>query len=44
MEMKKTYETVTISVIMLSNEDVLTASMSGHAIDYHTVRVDDLYI
>ena len=42
--MKKNYETMTISVIMLSNEDVLTVSMSGHATDYHSINVEDLYI
>ena len=32
--MKKNYETMMISVITLSNEDVLTISLSGHATDY----------
>ena len=41
--MKKNYETMMISVITLSNEDVLTASAGGHAIDYHTFDIEDLY-
>ena len=32
-----------ISVITLSNEDVLTASVGGRAVDYHTFNVEDLY-
>jgi hypothetical protein len=42
MKMKKTYETMTISVVTLSNEDVLTASVHGHAVDYHTMNLRDL--
>lgn len=37
--MKKTYETMMISVITLSNEDVLTISMSGHAMDYNRINL-----
>ena len=42
MKMKKIYETMMISVVTLSNEDVLTASTSGHAMDYHTLNLKDL--
>jgi hypothetical protein len=40
---KKAYETMMISVIALSNEDVLTTSEAGRAIDYFTYGVKELY-
>ena len=39
--MKKNYETMMISVITLSNEDVLTISLSGHAADYERLNLTE---
>ncbi len=44
--MKKTYETMTVSVISLSNEDILTLSIQNCAEDrekIYKMNVQDLY-
>ena len=47
IEMKKAYETMMISVIALSNEDILTASLqenrSEQAKDYYKMNLGKLY-